>query len=164
MPIGQATQDTVYAKPPAQTLADVRKALDAIGRTVSVDGAAGTLQGVTRYGLQQVQIKVSIVPDGAGSKIAVVGLSDDVWAAGAKNGLKRLLESLENLDNPNHVPSPSGMGALRLALTMIAFVAVLVVVLVSLLFAPPWVTGVVLALGFGVLIYFLVAKAAFGKK
>src|SRR5262245_18844844 len=114
MPIGQATQSFDYHKPPDEACAAAQQALARIGQ---VTGAhSGSIQGTSRYGLQKVKMQIVVAPQGSGSRIDVTALSDDVWAAGAKNCIARLFEALENLDNPNYVPSPRGMSTRRLVL------------------------------------------------
>jgi hypothetical protein len=56
------------------------------------------------------------------------------------------------------------MSIVQLVLTLVGFVLLLVLVLGALGFLPFWVTAIVLGLGLSVLIYFVIAKATFGKK
>jgi hypothetical protein len=164
LPLGEATKEVEYDKPPLQTLGDLQSALSKIGQVSGVDEQEMTVQGTSRYGLQKVRMRLIVTPNGNGSKITAVSLSDDVWAAGAKNCNRRLFEALQNLNNPNYVPSQGGMSLLRLILSFVAFVVVLLFILTALPYLPSWVTATVIGLGLVAIMYFTVAKARFGKK
>lgn len=166
MPIGQFTQDTVYGKTPSETIMDLEKALNIIGNVQSVDRTALTIHGKTKYGLQTVNIRATITGSESNSKITIDALSDDAWGAGAKNGIQRLLEALQNIENPDYQPNRTGISSTNLALRVALFLIIFVIVFGG------WVTGyipgsvmrIIFALGAGLLVYFMVAKAKFGKK
>ena len=166
MPLGQITQDEVYGKTPPETLADLEKALNMIGSVKSIDRTTLAIQGKTKYGLQTVQVQATITGSGSTSKITLVALSDDVWGAGAKNGIQRLLGALENVENPDYKPSKTGISSTSLALRLASFLIVLLIVIGGWLtgYIPGWVMNVIYALGAGLLVYFIVARIRFGKK
>ncbi len=107
MPLGKITQRMDYDKPPAEALADVSKAMEIIGELRSTE--EGVIKGMVKYGAQQVQLKVRILPAGEKSTLEMTESSDDIWAYGAKKGLERLKEALDNRDNPDYVPDPKTM-------------------------------------------------------
>jgi hypothetical protein len=166
MSLGQVTQQAEYSKGPLETLADLERAWNLIGNVQSVDRTALSITGKTRYGLQTVKIQASVTGSETASKIRVVALSDDVGGVGAKDGVRRLLEALHNVDNPNYKPSKTGLSSTRLVLRIVFFLAIFLIVywgLVSGSF-PPWLVAILCVLGAGVFIYFLVANRTFGKK
>jgi len=164
MALGQSTQDATYNKPVNEAFADVQEALSIIGEVKNADKVALTVEGTSRYGFQSVKLKVKITPQGDISALSISGFSDDVWAAGAKNCTKRLLEALNNLGNLDYKPSRTGMKPITMALTLTSFIAVLLVVMIVLANLPKWVFVVVAVIGFGTLAYFLIARMKFGKK
>ena len=171
MALGQATQDVTYDKSASETFVDVQKALDMIGKVKNSDNIALTIEGTSRYGLQSVKLKVKVTPQGEASSLAISAFSDDVWAAGAKNGIKRLQEVMANLGNPDYVPSKTGMKPASMAFRLMGFVFVLLIVVAILgwwssgsIVGRVVLRGVVPFAGFAVLVYFIVARIKFGKK
>jgi len=164
MALGQATQDATYDKPTEEAFADVQKALNMIGQVKNADKVTLTVEGTSRYGLQTVKLKVKITAQGDISALSIRGFSDDVWAAGAKNCIERLLEALDNLGNLDYEPSKTGMKPIALVLRVIGFILILLVIMVFLANLPKWILGVVAVIGFGLLAYFLIARTKFGKK
>ncbi|OGO04162.1 MAG: hypothetical protein A2Y60_02970 [Chloroflexi bacterium RBG_13_54_9] len=168
---GQATQDMTYDKPADETFADVQKALGTMGKVRNADIAALTIEGSSRYGLQSVKLKVNITPQGETSAISISAFSDDVWAAGAKNGIKRLQEAMANLGNADYVPSKTGVKPASMALRLAGFILVLLIVMAVLgwwssgsISGRVVLRGVIPFIGFAILVYFIVARIRFGKK
>ena len=166
MPLGQQTHEAVSPKVPSQTLEDLERAMRVIGKVESVDKSAHAVTGTVRYGLQNVNIRASVKPHESGSSITVWGMSDDIWAAGAKSAIQRLLEALENIDDPSYVPSKSGVSKTNLILQMVLSIVILLAVFGG------WITGIIpmsvmrilFFMGAGLFIYFVVAKARFRKR
>ncbi len=114
--------------------------------------------------VSSVKLKVKITPQGNASSISIRGFSDDMWARGARDSIKRLLEAMDNLENPTYKPSRTGMKPLSMALTLVAFITLLLLAMVALMYLPAWVMILFIIFGFGILVYFIIAKGRFGKE
>lgn len=68
-----------------------------IGSILSSSKVTGTLEIKTRFGLQSVKLRVSLLPHEDGTKVLVGGFGDDVWGGGARKGGDKLLEAIEEL-------------------------------------------------------------------
>jgi hypothetical protein len=79
-------------RPPDLVLAELREALDRIGKVKESDDPEWLI-GSTRYGLQRVSIKVHIRKAGEGSELDLEAFADDIWGVGARKGLKKLLKA-----------------------------------------------------------------------
>jgi hypothetical protein len=164
MALGQATQNATYSKSADETFADVQKALNMIGKVTSADKTILTIEGTSKYGFGSVKLKVKINPQEKTSIISLSGFSDDVWAAGAKKCMKRLLETMDNLGNLDYKPSRTGMKPVNMALILIAFILQFLEFSAVLANLPSLVSGGVKLLGFVLLVYFIIARMRFGKK
>jgi len=81
-----------------QTRGGPERAFEAIGRVVEVSTATGTVVGRCRYGLQSVQLRVSVIDHGDGrSLIEIRAAADDVWGAGAEKGTDKLVAAFSAL-------------------------------------------------------------------
>ncbi len=65
------------------------------GKVIETDAGAYFIRGTTRYGLQKVRLKVNVEQSGEDSLLNVEALGDDVWGKGARSGIKRFREALE---------------------------------------------------------------------
>ena len=87
-----------YPKSVVDTLADLEQAFASIGKVVEVSKLTASVTGKTRYGLQAVKLRVSVLPQGeASSTIQIQGFGDDIWGGGARKGTDKLLRALESL-------------------------------------------------------------------
>jgi len=165
MALGEATQDISYSKPPPETLIDLAKALAMIGKVKHMDSSGLEILGSCKYGLQVVKIKATVMGNETGSTISLQALSDDIYAAGAKNGLKRLQETLNNVDNPAYTPNRSGISLGKFALRLVIFLVILLAVLAALFlgYIPSSLQYLVYILGAGIFVYFVSAMRNFGK-
>lgn len=71
---------------------------------------------------------------------------------------------MDNLGNPDYKPSRTGMKPLNMALTLVAFITLLLLAMVALMYLPAWGMGLVTIFGLGILVYFIVARRRFGKE
>ena len=80
------------------TFSDVQRAFNKIGRVVETSPSIKSITGKTRYGLQSVKLRVSIVSNGADNSIVdVQAFGDDIWGGGARKGTEKLLRALDAL-------------------------------------------------------------------
>ena len=114
MGFGQAIQDATYSKPANETFVNLQKALNMIGKVKNADKTTLTIEGTSNYGLQGVKLKVKITRQGDASIVSISGFGDDIWAAGAKKCIKRLLEAVESLDDPDCEPNRTVMKPAKL--------------------------------------------------
>lgn len=128
----QATQETTYHKTAEAALRDIQEALGMIGEVDNVDHANLTIEGSSRYGLQKVHLRVEIVPQGETTIITIKALGDDWRAVGAKCCIARLLETIDNLGNPDYRPDRRGIRPLRLVLQIIAGIVLVLLVMAGL--------------------------------
>ena len=163
MTLDLATQDIAYNKSADETFLDVQKALSIIGKVKNTDKITLTIEGTSKYGLQSVKLKVKN-PQRKTSIISISGFSDDVWAAGAKNCMKCLIETMNNLDNPDYKPSKTGVEPMNMTLRLVGFIVASVLVAAIITWGNLLVVCGVVLLGFVVLVYFIIARMRFGKK
>ncbi len=94
MPLGNAGREIFVTGDRSRAYAAVVAAGSAIGRVLEAQASTGTVTVRTRYGLQFVKLRVSVLPDGDGSRIVISGASDDVWGGGARKGADKLVAAL----------------------------------------------------------------------
>jgi len=161
---GESSQELAYHKSAPDAFGDAQKALSMIGEMKKSDPVALSIEGTSKYGLQNVRLIVRVTPQGNESSILIRGFSDDIWASGAKNCISRLQEAMGNLDNPEYRPSKTGVSPQRMILTLLVFVIAVLGVIVILPYLPLWVTGLLVVFGVGALIWSLVAGNRFSKQ
>ena len=92
MTMGFGIKSVRVSRPPDEVFDQMRQALDRIGR-IKEEREPEFLRGSTRYGLQRVSLKVTIVPRADGSSIEVESFGDDVWGRAARKGIEKLLKA-----------------------------------------------------------------------
>lgn len=123
--------EVVISAPREEACEHAAEALEKLGTVKQRDPGHAFIDGRMRYGLQSVAMRISLVERDAGQTTVVIqGSSDDAWGMGAKNATKRLIQMLENLDNP-------GFKADRLGINPVALVGIVVGFIVLLL----WITA-----------------------
>jgi hypothetical protein len=96
--VGESGRTVQYPKSELETFADVERAFSSIGKVAEVSKLTLSLTGRTRYGLQSVKLRVSVLWQGEGrSLIQIQGFGDDVWGGGARKGTDKLIRALEAL-------------------------------------------------------------------
>lgn len=125
--------EVVIAAPRAVAFNHVAEAVQKLG-TVKQRGSDETfINGRIMYGLQSVAMRVSLVERDPGQTTVVIqGSSDDAWGMGAKNASKRLVQMLENLDNPGFKADRLGINPLALVGVVIGFGVILWYVMTQL--------------------------------
>jgi hypothetical protein len=121
------TQELIYEKPNDVAMKDLEQALNLIGKVQDVDVSQGRISGMARFGLQKVKIEAGVEALDEGSKITVHGKSDDVQGIGAEKAIDRLFETMQNLDNPDFVPSRSGVKLLPTLASVLLFVFAIII-------------------------------------
>ena len=107
---------------------------DALGRLGSVEQVnrnEHSITGSIRYGLQSVDVHVSLEERSEKeTSVVIQGSSDDVWGVAARSATKRLFETLSNLNNPDYQPNQLGMQFIKVVGVLIGFVILMVVITV----------------------------------
>jgi hypothetical protein len=73
--------------------------LNSIGKLKSVDAGKGIFKSSYRYGLQNIQI-IAVIKESSGlSIVQVMGKTDDVFGTGAEKAIRKIEESLRNVES-----------------------------------------------------------------
>lgn len=94
--VGESQREIEYPAPVGDAMDDVESALGSVGRLLESSRTLNTAVGKTRYGLQSVKLRISVVDTGRGTSLIKIGaFGDDVWGGGARKGTDKLLKALE---------------------------------------------------------------------
>jgi len=137
MAFGKISQEISYNQSSDKTLEILEEALSRIGKVRSVDSDALIVKGKTRFGLQTIKIEATISGDDDESVISFVGKSDDIKGLGAKKGIERLIETMENIDDPNYEVSKTGFDGLQWTY-LISGILGITIFLIILSVSPDW--------------------------
>ena len=89
--------------------------------------------GSVRFGAQVVRMKAIVIPAGpAQTRVTIKGWSDDVWGAATKSATRRLIETLNRLDDPTYRPNRLGMHPAVLVVILVAFFILIIVIMMML--------------------------------
>ena len=117
--------EVVIEAPRSAAFEHVAEALEKLGTLKQRDPNQTFIDGRIRFGLQSVAMRVSLVERDPGQTTVVIqGSSDDALGMAAKNASKRLVQMLENLDNPGFKPDRLGIHPLALAGVVIGLVVI----------------------------------------
>jgi hypothetical protein len=130
MAIGKSSRIVDSDKPVAELFASAERALAAIGTVKESDQQGGRLRGATRYGLQKVKLTIEVCATDSGSRMTVLGGSDDIAGVGANQGIARLLEVLENPEKAQGDADylKRGMSKATIAWVLAGFVVLLLLI------------------------------------
>jgi len=107
--------EVVIEAPRTVAFEHVAEAIQKLGTLKQRDPNETFIDGRIRYGLQSVAMRVSLVERDSGQTTVVMqDSSQDALGMGAKNASKRLVQMLENLDNPGFKPDRLGVHPLAL--------------------------------------------------
>lgn len=95
MAIGESSRDVHLALDRMTAFNAVANAADAIGKILEENEVMGTLTVRTRYGLQAVKLRISVIPDAHGTLVSIGAFGDDIWGGGARKGTDKLLRALD---------------------------------------------------------------------
>lgn len=128
--------EIVVAAPRDVAIEHVADAIAKLG-TVKERGPDNSfVVGRVRFGWRSVAMRVSLVERDPGQTSLVMQVSsDDVWGSGARSASKRLVQTLENLDNPGFKPDRLGMNPRALVAVTIGF-GILVWLIMELIMEP----------------------------
>ena len=119
--------EVVIEAPRSVAFGHVAEAIQKLGTVKQRDSNHTFIDGRIRFGFQSVAMRVSLVERDPGQTTVVMqGSSDDVWGMGAKNASKRLVQTLENLDNPGFKPDRLGIHPLALVGVVVGLVLIVV--------------------------------------
>lgn len=84
--------EIILATDVSSAVANVRSALERVGRVTTVNTAEQSVEGKVRFGLQSARLRISAVETERGrTRVVVQASGDDVWGAAAKNATRRLV-------------------------------------------------------------------------
>jgi hypothetical protein len=72
----------------------VQRAASSIGKTLEIYPATSSVMVRTRYGLQSVKLRISVIPQSNGCLIQIAGAADDIWGGGARKGADKFVAAL----------------------------------------------------------------------
>lgn len=118
--------EVLIEAPRSVAFEQVAEAIERLGTLKQRDPNETFIDGRIRFGLQSVAMRVSLVERDPGQTTVVIqGSSDDAFGMGAKNASKRLVQMLENLDNPGFKADRLGIHPLALVGVVIGFCFIL---------------------------------------
>ncbi len=97
MGLGESSRELFVEDNIKKVLAILEKAINKVGSVIESNKKTYTLIAQTRYGLQTVKIRISLVPKDTGTIINFNGASDDIWGAGARKGIDKIINELNTL-------------------------------------------------------------------
>jgi TIR domain len=118
--------EIILATDVSSAVANVRSALERVGRVTTVNTAEQSVEGKVRFGLQSARLRISAVETERGrTRVVVQASGDDIWGAAAKSATRRLVETLSNLNNPGYRPDRLGMHPAALVGVLLGFILLL---------------------------------------
>jgi hypothetical protein len=163
MALFQASEQIDLHHLPLEAWSAFRTSIERMGNVTLENQDRLRLRGSTKYGLQKVLIKVNVEYVSSGSRVTIHAFSDDIWAAGAKDGIKRLLETFEYRDNPDYQPAKNGV--VQVSGLAIAICCIVVVILNIVRFLPGelkyWIIGFIFVWGVMVIASVLIERWRF---
>ena len=125
----KSDSEVIIFAPRREAFEFVSAAMSKVGSVKKRDPEQNYIDGRIRYGLNPVKVRVSLVErEPRQTTIVVQGSSAEVWGVAAKNAAKRLIQMLENLDNPGFKADRLGINPIALTVIVIVFVVVVFVI------------------------------------
>lgn len=93
MALGQCNREIFVAREPRQVYSEAKLVMETIGRVREDQPSFLSFDGKTRYGMQSITLRVSVLPDQAGSKLVIRGSGDDVWGLGAAKAMDNFMRT-----------------------------------------------------------------------
>ena len=94
---GESTREIFLALDLEDAFSLIESAGASVGKVISSSKITGTLDIKTRYGLQGVKLRVSLVPHERGTSVSIGGFGDDIWGGGARKGTDKLLRAIDQI-------------------------------------------------------------------
>lgn len=129
MAFGKINQEMTYQRSPEETLVDLEKALNKLGKVKKIDRSANTITGKVRYGLQSTNIQATVSGSDDKSTISFVAKKGDIGGIAAKNSLERLRETLENVDDLSYEVSRTGLNQMQWIYVVLGVIGVVLLVI-----------------------------------
>ena len=83
--VGESSRSVQYRKSWSESMSDVQRAFNLVGKVLEVNKATSTISGRIRYGLQTTRLRVSIIEDTDNRcLLQIQGFGDDIWGGGAR--------------------------------------------------------------------------------
>jgi hypothetical protein len=103
----------------------VAEALEKLGTVKQRDPDKNFIEGRIMWGFQSTSMRISLVERDPGQTAVVLqGSSTDAFGMGVRNASKRLVQMLENLDNPGFKVDRLGIHPVVLVLAVIAILLI----------------------------------------
>jgi hypothetical protein len=125
----KSDSEAIIFAPKSIAFGQVAAAMAKLGSVKTRDPSQNFIDGRIKYGLNAVKVRASLVERDPGQTTVVMqGSSGEVWGVAAKNASKRLVEMLENMDNPGFKADRLGINPVALVAIVIVFVIVVAVI------------------------------------
>lgn len=95
MGIGDSSHDLFLNLKPTEAFQIVQIAGGKIGKVLETNPTTNTLVIRTRYGLNHVKLRVSLIPQDEGTLTRIQGAAGDIWGGGARKGADKLVKAIE---------------------------------------------------------------------
>jgi len=97
MGLGESSRQLYVEEKMEKVFSVLQKAITNIGHIDEINKKTKTIIAKTRYGLQTVKIRISLVPKNDGIIINFNGFADDIWGGGARKGIDKIANEFESL-------------------------------------------------------------------
>lgn len=122
MGIGESGRKSVVKYDENESARRLKLALSALGRLEDASDATRSMIGTMKYGLQKVRLRITYEANSNGTRICILGASDDIWGVASRNSSDRLLGALDRVDDPTWKPDKLGMSKSKLVMFVGSFV------------------------------------------
>lgn len=125
----KAENEVLLMAPREEAFAQVYQAIQKLGKARIHDLDKTYVEGQIKYGLHKVNIHATLVEHKPGQTTVVLqGSSGEAWGVAATNVSLRLIDMLENLDNPLFKGDRFGVNPVSLAILGVLVVIFLAVI------------------------------------
>jgi ABC-type hemin transport system substrate-binding protein len=97
MGIGESSRNLFVEENIKKVFSVLEKAINNVGSVIEINKKTFSLIAKTRYGLQSVKVRISLVPENDGVIINFNGAGDDIWGGGARKGIDKIITEFETL-------------------------------------------------------------------
>ena len=94
MAVGSSSREVFLSMPVEKAFTLAVRAAERCGKVLDQQPATSSLTLRTRYGLQSVKLRISLLPKEGGTALQIAGAGDDVWGGGARKGSDKFVQAL----------------------------------------------------------------------